>query len=113
MDLRRDALLPTARQPLHSNALLVDDRAILTDQDRKYVYVVGLGDKALRRDVTIGRLIGGERIVERGLAAGDTVVVDGIQRIYYPGAPVKPTTLAALAAETTASAGANQPATAQ
>lgn len=96
-----------------SNALLVDDRAILTDQDRKYVYVIGPDNKALRRDITIGRMIGSERIVERGLAPGDTIVVDGIQRIYYPGAPVKPKTLAAQVAETSAGNGVDQPATAQ
>ncbi|KVO54007.1 efflux RND transporter periplasmic adaptor subunit [Burkholderia stagnalis] len=77
------------------DALLVDTKAVLTDQDRKYVYVIGPGDKALRRDVTIGRELGGERIVEKGLNAGDRVVVDGLQRIYYPGAPVKPKALAA------------------
>ncbi|PRF71141.1 efflux transporter periplasmic adaptor subunit [Burkholderia multivorans] len=72
------------------SALLVDDKAVLTDQDRKYVYVIGPGDKALRRDVTIGRDLDGQRIVEKGLDAGDRVVVDGVQRIYYPGAQVKP-----------------------
>ncbi|MCL4648772.1 efflux RND transporter periplasmic adaptor subunit [Burkholderia multivorans] len=72
------------------SALLVDDKALLTDQDRKYVYVIGPGDKALRRDVTIGRDLDGQRIVEKGLNAGDRVVVDGVQRIYYPGAQVKP-----------------------
>ncbi|OJA49628.1 efflux RND transporter periplasmic adaptor subunit [Burkholderia ubonensis] len=77
------------------DALLVDDKAVLTDQDRKYVYVIGPGDKALRRDVTIGRLLDGERIVEKGLKAGDRVIVDGVQRVYYPGAPVKPKALAA------------------
>ncbi|MBU9487531.1 efflux RND transporter periplasmic adaptor subunit [Burkholderia multivorans] len=72
------------------SALLVDDKAVLTDQDRKYVYVIGPGDKALRRDVTIGRDLDGQRIVEKGLNAGDRVVVDGVQRVYYPGAQVKP-----------------------
>ncbi|WP_175763565.1 efflux RND transporter periplasmic adaptor subunit [Burkholderia ambifaria] len=79
------------------DALLVDDKAVLTDQDRKYVYVIGAGDKALRRDVTIGRELDGERIVEKGLQSGDRVVVDGVQRIYYPGAQVKPNALPARA----------------
>ncbi|MBU9550466.1 efflux RND transporter periplasmic adaptor subunit [Burkholderia multivorans] len=79
------------------SALLVDDKAVLTDQDRKYVYVIGPGDKALRRDVTIGRDLDGQRIVEKGLNAGDRVVVDGVQRIYYPGAQVKPKPQAARA----------------
>ncbi|MCA8413012.1 MAG: efflux RND transporter periplasmic adaptor subunit [Burkholderia multivorans] len=79
------------------SAVLVDDKAVLTDQDRKYVYVIGPGDKALRRDVTIGRDLDGQRIVEKGLNAGDRVVVDGVQRIYYPGAQVKPKPQAARA----------------
>lgn len=79
------------------DVLLVDDKAVLTDQDRKYVYVIGAGDKALRRDVTIGRAVDGERIVEKGLQSGDRVVVDGVQRIYYPGAQVKPKAVPARA----------------
>ncbi|WP_425354708.1 efflux RND transporter periplasmic adaptor subunit [Burkholderia ambifaria] len=75
-------------------ALLIDDKAVLTDQDRKYVYVVGPGDKALRRDVTIGRQFDGRRIVESGLKSGDRVVVEGMQRIFYSGASVKPKPLA-------------------
>lgn len=89
------------------NVLLVDDRAVLTDQDKKYVYVVGPGDRALRRDVTIGRAMGGQRIVESGLKSGDTVVVEGVQRIFYPGAPIKPKTIAVESARST------PPATAQ
>ncbi|MBN3792037.1 efflux RND transporter periplasmic adaptor subunit [Burkholderia sp. Ac-20353] len=94
------------------DALLVDDKAVLTDQDRKYVYVVGVGDKALRRDVTIGRALEGERIIEKGLKAGDRVIVEGVQRIYYPGAPVKPKALAVqpVAATLPASADAAAPA---
>ncbi|RQS65998.1 efflux RND transporter periplasmic adaptor subunit [Burkholderia sp. Bp8963] len=94
------------------DALLVDDKAVLTDQDRKYVYVVGAGDKALRRDVTIGRALDGERIIEKGLKAGDRVIVEGVQRIYYPGAPVKPKALAVqpVAATLPASADAAAPA---
>ncbi|AOJ89706.1 hemolysin secretion protein D [Burkholderia sp. MSMB0856] len=79
------------------DALLVDDKAVLTDQDRKYVYVIDAGDKAMRRDVTIDRVLDGERIVEKGLQSGDRVVVDGVQRIYYPGAQVKPKALPARA----------------
>jgi len=71
-------------------ALLVDDKAVLTDQDRKYVYVVGQGNTAERRDVTTGRLVDGLRVVEQGLAAGDQVVVGGVQRIFFPGMPLDP-----------------------
>jgi len=72
------------------DVLLVDDKALLTDQDLRYVYVVDADNKALRRDVKVGRVIDGQRIVESGLQAGDQVVIEGYQKIFYPGAPVKP-----------------------
>ncbi|MCD7098802.1 efflux RND transporter periplasmic adaptor subunit [Stenotrophomonas sp. MMGLT7] len=70
------------------DAVLVDDKAVLTDQDRKYVYVVDKDGKAQRRDVRLGRSAEGLRIVEQGLAAGDRVVVDGVQKIFMPGMAV-------------------------
>ncbi len=69
-------------------AALVDDKAVLTDQDRKYVYVVDADGKAQRRDVQVGRMAGDLRIVEQGLAAGDKVIVSGVQKVFYPGMPV-------------------------
>ncbi|MDR0201088.1 MAG: efflux RND transporter periplasmic adaptor subunit [Delftia acidovorans] len=71
-------------------ALLIDDKAVLTDQDRKYVYVVGEGNRAERRDLELGRMVDGRRVVDKGLAAGDRLVVGGLQRIYYPGMPISP-----------------------
>jgi membrane fusion protein, multidrug efflux system len=71
-------------------ALLVDDKAILTDQDRKYVYVLGAGDTAQRKDVQLGPLVDGLRIVQSGLGTGDKVIVGGLQKILYPGVPVTP-----------------------
>lgn len=71
-------------------ALLIHDQAVLTDQDRKYVYVVGEGNTALRKDVVLGGSVDGLRIVESGLAAGDRVVVNGMKKIFFPGAPLQP-----------------------
>src|SRR5690606_14085356 len=71
-------------------AALVDDKAVLTDQDRKYVYVVDEEGKAQRRDIVIGRLADGLRIVEQGLSAGDKVIVSGVQKVFFPGMPVQP-----------------------
>lgn len=70
-------------------ALLVDDKAVLTDQDRKYVYVVDKEGKAQRRDVQLGRIADGLRIIEGGLAAGDKVIVGGVQKVFMPGMPVQ------------------------
>jgi multidrug efflux system membrane fusion protein len=73
-----------------SEAILIDDKAVLTDQDRKYVYVLGSDGTAQRKDVKPGRMSEGLRVIESGLAQGDKVIVGGLQKIYFSGAPVKP-----------------------
>lgn len=70
-------------------AMLIDDKAVLTDQDRKYVYVVDKDNKAQRRDITLGRTAEGLRIVQQGLKAGDRVIIDGVQKVFMPGMPVQ------------------------
>ena len=70
-------------------AMLIDDKAVLTDQDRKYVYVVDKEGKAQRRDIQLGRTAEGLRIVQQGLAAGDRVIIDGVQKVFMPGMPVQ------------------------
>lgn len=77
-----------------STALLVDDKAVLTDQDRKYVYVLGEGDTAQRRDVVPGRAVDGLRVIEQGLVSTDRVIVNGLQKVFMPGMPVAPSTVA-------------------
>ncbi|MEO1596560.1 MAG: efflux RND transporter periplasmic adaptor subunit [Pseudomonadota bacterium] len=72
-------------------ALLIHDVAVLTDQDRKYVYVLGEDNTVLRRDVTLGREVEGLRVVDAGLEPGDKVVVNGVRKIFFNGAPVVPT----------------------
>ncbi len=71
-------------------ALMIDDKSILTDQDRRFVYVLGEGDTAQRRDVTLGRAVEGMRIITEGLAPGDRIIVHGVQKVYYPGMAVDP-----------------------
>jgi len=70
-------------------AMLIDDKAVLTDQDRKFVYVVDKDNKAQRRDIELGRTADGLRIVEQGLKAGDRVIIDGVQKVFMPGIPVQ------------------------
>ena len=74
-------------------AMLVDDKAVLTDQDRKYVYVLGPHNVAQRKDVVTGRMIDGLRVVESGLAPQDKVIVHGVQKVFFPGMPVSPKTI--------------------
>ncbi len=75
-------------------ALLIDDKAVLTDQDRTYVYVVGADNKAQRKDVELGRATDGLRVVRSGLGAQDRVIVNGVQKVFFPGMPVDPTLVA-------------------
>lgn len=75
-------------------ALLVDDKAVLTDQDRKYVYVLGPKNEALRKDIVPGRMIDGLRVVTSGLSPQDKVIVHGVQKVFMPGMPVSPKTIA-------------------
>jgi multidrug efflux system membrane fusion protein len=73
-----------------ARAILIDDKAVLTDQDRKYVYVVGPGDTAQRKDIVLSGMSDGLRVVKSGLTSQDRVVVGGLQLIYFPGAPISP-----------------------
>lgn len=69
--------------------LVINERAVGTDQNKKFVFVVGHDNKALWREVTLGSTSEGLRIVTSGLNAGERVVVNGLQRIR-PGAIVAP-----------------------
>ncbi len=68
-------------------AALVDERAIGTDLDRKYVLVVDEHGVAQYRPVELGRSIDGMRVVTSGLSGSDRVIVNGLQRVR-PGMPV-------------------------
>ncbi len=70
-----------------TKALLINDLAVGTDQNRKFVYVVDAGNKAEYRPVTLGQNVAGLRIVKTGLTVGEKVVVNGLQRVH-PGAPI-------------------------
>jgi RND family efflux transporter MFP subunit len=71
-------------------SLLVADRAIGTDQSRKYVAVVGSDNRVEHRTVRPTFIDGGLRVVADGLAASDRVVIAGLQRARE-GAVVRPT----------------------
>jgi RND family efflux transporter MFP subunit len=70
-------------------AILIEDRAIGTDQTQNFVLAVGADNKVEYRPVQLGRSIRGLRIVNKGLKAGDVIVVNGLQRVR-PGMPVTP-----------------------
>lgn len=82
-------------QPNTENRLVISERAVGTDQDKKFVFVVDSGNTVAYRQIELGAPVEGQRIVEKGLAAGDRVVVSGLQRIR-PGAVVQPQEQTAL-----------------
>jgi multidrug efflux system membrane fusion protein len=99
------------------DALLVHPQAVLTDQDRRYVYVAdmvtlppemgGTGEPhlgAVRKDVELGPTIDGLVVVEKGLDADDKVVVNGMRKIFYPGAAIVPVEVPMDAPNTVATA---------
>lgn len=74
-------------------AVMVDERAIGTDQDKKFVLVVGDDNKVSYRPIQLGSRQEGLRIVTDGLAPGERIIVNGIQRAR-PGDVVKPKAVA-------------------
>jgi multidrug efflux system membrane fusion protein len=89
------------------DAILIEDRAVGTDQSQSFVLVLGADNKLEYRAIQPGRIVDGLRIVRQGLKPDDVVVVSGLQRVR-PGAQVKPnmTTMGAPAADSTATAAA-------
>jgi RND family efflux transporter MFP subunit len=71
------------------SAVVIDDRAVGTDQDQKFVYVVGKNNVVDYRAVKLGRVFEGLRIVEEGLEPGERIVVNGLQRVR-PGVTIAP-----------------------
>jgi membrane fusion protein, multidrug efflux system len=69
--------------------IAIDENAIGTDQDRRFVMVVGSDSRAVYRQVQLGPVIDGQRVITHGLSAGERIVVGGLQRIG-PGSLVAP-----------------------
>ena len=79
-------------QPKTEPALMVNERAVGTDQNKRFVMVVDSQNKTEYREVTLGAAVDGLRIVTSGLQAGERIVVNGLQRVR-PGALVEPKTV--------------------
>jgi multidrug efflux system membrane fusion protein len=78
-------------------AILINERAVGTDQSKKFVLVVGDDNRAAYREVSLGASVEGLRIVTSGLKVNERIVVNGLQRVR-PGSLVapQPTTMATL-----------------
>jgi RND family efflux transporter MFP subunit len=79
------------------DSLLVPQRAVQELQGKSFVWVVGEGDKAAQRSVTVGAEIGSDVIILTGLKAGERIIVEGLQKVRED-APVQPKTAAQMAA---------------
>lgn len=86
---------------IRPNSIAVPQRAVLSNADSKFVYVVGNKDGkpvAIPKPVVPGewvKLDGQDQngwVIKQGLAAGDKVIVDGMARIFFPFAPIVPMT---------------------
>jgi multidrug efflux system membrane fusion protein len=74
-----------------TDQFLITDRAVGTDQSKKFVLVVGDDNKTEHREVKLGSITDdGLRVVQEGLKAGDKIIVSGMQRVMMPGQPVAP-----------------------
>ena len=71
------------------SATLIDDAAVATDQDRKYVMVVNAQNAIEYRGVELGGIYDNRRVVRSGLQAGERIVIGGLQRVR-PGMTVSP-----------------------
>jgi membrane fusion protein, multidrug efflux system len=76
-------------QPRNAPVVAVSERAIGTDQSKRFVIVVGGDNKTVYREITLGAMADGLRIVTSGLGGGERIVVSGLQRVR-PGDVVSP-----------------------
>jgi multidrug efflux system membrane fusion protein len=76
-------------QPRTAPVLAITERAIGTDQDKKYVMVVGSDNKTAYREVKLGAMADNLRIITSGLKAGERIIVAGLQHVK-PGDEVAP-----------------------
>jgi RND family efflux transporter MFP subunit len=88
-------------------AVLVLDRAIGTDQDKKFVLALKPDSTVEYRPVQVGRLVDGLRIVTGGLKGGERIVINGLQRVR-PGMKVAPT-VAPMAPDSATDTAARRP----
>ena len=96
-------------QAKSETVLLVNERAVGTDQNKRFVMVVGAENKAEYREVTLGATVDGLRVVLSGLKPGERIVVNGLQRVR-PGTLLAPTParMEAKAETRTATTGSTQ-----
>ncbi len=91
---------------VRENAIVIPQRAVVQTMGHQSVMIVAANDSTFARDITVDQTLEGEVVVTQGLARGDRVIVDGLQKVR-PGAKVHATPLAAPGAS---AAGSSPPA---
>ena len=81
------------------SGILIDDKAVGTDLNNKFVLVLDDKQQLQYRAVTLGEKVGGLRIIKQGLKANETIVVNGLQRVR-PTMQITPNPVAMTSAET-------------
>lgn len=76
------------------DVILITDRAINTDQNVKFVWVVGDDNKVSYRPVKLGAMADGLRVITDGLKPGEKIAINGIQRVMMPGQAITPKVVA-------------------
>jgi len=71
------------------NAIVVPQRAVVEGPQGKMVYIFSPQNTAQPRPIVVGEWTGTDWIINEGLQAGDKVIVDGLAKIFFPGAPVQ------------------------
>jgi len=71
------------------NAIAVPQRAVMEMGGSKIVYIMSPDSKAMPRPIQVGDWTGSDWIITSGLNPGDKVIVDGLAKIFFPGAPVQ------------------------
>ena len=79
-------ILRGAQRP---DAITVPQRAVMEGAQGKMVYLLSKESTAIPRPVTVGEWVGTDWIITAGLEPGDKVIVDGLAKIFFPGAPVQ------------------------
>lgn len=71
------------------DGILIDEKAVGTDLNNKFVLLVNANNQLEYRAITLGEKVNGLRVVSSGLKAGDTIVVNGLQRVM-PNMQIEP-----------------------
>lgn len=87
------------------NAIVVPERAIATSQQGVAVFLINAEGQAQRQAIELGPVVESGRVIESGLEAGDTIIVDGLVSVR-DGAPVNASPVAGQSGEQTSQAGA-------